>query len=498
MAQRENENGVAIIDIGSNSVRIVIYQNLLRAPMALFNEKVLCGLGRHIATTGRLEDEGMRRAFIALKRFRVLAEQNGAVIHALATAAVRDAENGAEFVEKAQGILQSELKVLSGRQEAFYAALGIVCGFQKPQGLAADMGGGSVEFTLIDGLPTGEGMTLPLGGLRLLDEYGGEWEAADKQVELAIGKHELFRKAMGGTFYAVGGTWRTFAALHMEQIGYPVRVMHHYELEAKQVKKLCRHILENKVEKIDGVKVVSSSRREMLPYGAMVLEKILAAMKPEKIIFSAFGVREGYLYSLLAEEIQKDDPLLVAAQSMARRYSRSLRHAEELDSWTKRAWGIFGVEASGEQERLRKVACWVSDISWRDMPDYRAEQALSFLLNANFVGIDHQERAFVALASYYRYQGIKKGIDKTELCELAGEELLFRAKLMGGLLRLAYLFSAGESGILSQLAFEKEKTSEIKLLIPNRLADFAGEPVHRRIKDMGKILQREIKMEIVD
>lgn len=493
-----SSTATAIIDIGSNSVRLVIYEGLSRSPVPLFNESVLCGLGSHIATTGSLDDSATTRAFTALRRFRLLCEQNSATIHPFATAAVRDADNGSEFVTLAQQILQSDIQVLSGREEAYYAALGIVCGFQSPRGLAADMGGGSVEFTLIDGDPTGEGMTLPLGGLRLLDEYGDNLPAAQQQVDDQIGSQDFFtkaKKASGGTFYAVGGTWRSLAALHMAQIDYPFRIMHHYELSGSVVKSLCRDILDSLPKDLDNLDSVSSSRRSLLPYGAMVMDRILTSMNPSKVIFSAFGVREGYLYSLFPESTKQEDPLLVSAMGLCRRYSRSPDHSHELDLWTTESFKVFGIPSDTSQDRLRRISCLVCDISWRSSPDYRAGQSLNFLLHANFVGLDHSERSSIALSSYHRHKGSKSG--STRLSEIAGSDQTFRAKLLGGLFRLAFLFSSGRSGIIPHLSFTQSANSDLFLNVPSDLSNFAGESVHRRLKDLGKLLDRNITLQMV-
>ena len=270
-------SSIAIIDIGSNSVRLVIYESLGRSPVPLFNEKVLCGLGRHIATTGALDDDAIERASTALRRYRLLATQNDSTIHAFATAAVRDASNGDKFVGIAQEILEIDLQVLTGSEEAYYAALGIVCGFQTPHGLSADLGGGSLEFTQIDGDPKGEGMTLPLGVLRLQDEYGINHDSLRTEIDSHLSTLPF---TSTDNFYAVGGTWRSLGALYMERINYPFRIMHHYELDASTVSQLCQDILSTPTPKdIDGADAISPSRRSLLPYGAIVMERILERLK---------------------------------------------------------------------------------------------------------------------------------------------------------------------------------------------------------------------------
>ena len=167
------------MDIGSNSVRLVVYEGLSRSPTILFNEKVLCGLGKGIALSGRMDDDSVQRALASLHRFKALSDQARAkTMYELATAAAREASNGADFIRQAETILQRKVRVLSGEEEARYSALGIISGFFDPDGIAGDLGGGSLELIDIKGHEIGPGITLPLGGLRLAEYAGGSLSKA--------------------------------------------------------------------------------------------------------------------------------------------------------------------------------------------------------------------------------------------------------------------------------------------------------------------------------
>ncbi|MBC7335429.1 MAG: Ppx/GppA family phosphatase, partial [Clostridia bacterium] len=217
---------VSVVDIGSNSIRLVIYEGLSRAPTVLFNEKVLCGLGKGLATTGRMDDEGVSRALAALKRFGALSRQARATaMYVLATAAAREAQNGPDFIRRAEEILGQGIEVLTGEQEALYSALGIVSGFHDPDGIAGDLGGGSLELIDIKGRELGTGITLPLGGLRLSETAGGSIAKARAYSRKLIKSAAMLERGRGRTFYAVGGTWRNIAKLHMEMRYYRLHMM---------------------------------------------------------------------------------------------------------------------------------------------------------------------------------------------------------------------------------------------------------------------------------
>jgi len=489
---------VAIIDIGSNSVRLVVYEGLSRSPTPLFNEKILCGLGAHIASTGRLDDVGVERALTALRRFRMLAMQTGAdQIHTLATAAAREAENGPDFIKRAEKVLGHEIHVLTGREEAYYAALGIVCGFHRPKGVSADMGGGSVEFTAIDGQPTGEGLTLPLGGLRLQDEADGCVRKAREIVRQALKSNPVLKKANGGTFYAVGGTWRALGRLHMASVKYPLLVMHNYQISRDEAIRMCKRLMKQEGTTVRGAQAVSSNRRPLLPYGAVLLYEIIKLMKPDRIVFSGLGVREGYLYSLLPPAVKKADPLIVASEEIAVLRARSPKHARDLIKWTEAAFKTFGVKENHDEKRYRKAACLMADINWRTHPDYRGDQALNIISNANIVGVDHPGRTYMAMASYYRHQGLIADDVSPTIRSIAPQRLAERAKLLGALFRVGYLFSAAMPGILPRTKFTRDEGGHFSLEIPFDLRDFEGERLTKRIAGLGGLLGREITWSII-
>src|SRR5437660_6048996 len=209
---------VAVIDIGSNSVRLVVYEGLTRSPTPIFNEKVLAGLGREVQSTGLLSADAVDKALGALRRFRALADAIGVKrLWVLATAACRDASNGRAFIAEAQRICGTKVDVLSGRREANYSALGVVSGVHRPDGIVGDLGGGSLELIDVHGSRIKTGVTLPLGGLALQDRSGRSMKKAEKIVKDAFDDLKLLRGGEGRTFYAVGGTWRALAQLHMAQ-----------------------------------------------------------------------------------------------------------------------------------------------------------------------------------------------------------------------------------------------------------------------------------------
>jgi exopolyphosphatase/guanosine-5'-triphosphate,3'-diphosphate pyrophosphatase len=273
---------MAVVDIGSNSVRLVVYEGAVRSPTPIFNEKVLCGLGRAIASTGRLDDESIRRALEALARFKAITRLLDVKhVRAIATAACRDAVNGSDFIARGERALGTRIQVLSGQQEAQLAANGILMGFLSPDGLAGDLGGGSLEIIDVAGNALRQSATLAVGGLRLLDASGGRMDKAIDIVDELVSGVAWRSKGRGRSFYAVGGTWRAIARLHMNERDYPLHVMHGYSMPAKEAAAFCEDIRKaKKLSAMKGSSEIARPRREVLPFGAVVLERLLKHLEP--------------------------------------------------------------------------------------------------------------------------------------------------------------------------------------------------------------------------
>jgi exopolyphosphatase / guanosine-5'-triphosphate,3'-diphosphate pyrophosphatase len=479
---------VAVVDIGSNSVRLVVYDGLRRSPTPVFNEKILCGLGRGVALSGRLGEDGVVRALAALRRFRTLARQIGVKqVYAVATAAAREASNGEEFIDMAERALGVGIDVLTGKEEARYAALGVIAGIPEADGVAGDLGGGSLELIDIKGGKLRDGVTLPIGPLRLIDMSGGSINKARKIIDEYLAKSDILERLKGRTFYAVGGTWRNLAKLHMAQSRYPLHVLHCYRLTRQQAAGVADLISGLSPSSLKDIREVSKSRSDTMPFGALVLERLLDNSRPKSVEVSVYGVREGLLYSKLPRRKRESDPLLASCWDFARHYARSPEHELELCDWTDQIFGGIGLKETPEQKRLRYAACLLADIGWRAHPDYRAERSLSMISQAAFVGVDHSGRVFLALTIFYRYEGEDCDDDLNRLLD---DESSSRAHLLSNVFRLAYILSAAMPGMLPKIGLTLGDTKTLILRLPKKLADLMGERVDKRLQGLAAEMGR--------
>lgn len=473
---------VAVVDIGSNSIRLVVFDGLKRAPAAVFNEKVLCGLGRGLQSSGRLSPEGVELAVPNLVRFTSLARSMGVGrIDLVATAAVRDAEDGQAFRATVEKLCGHPVRVLSGEEEARLSALGVVAGTPSADGIMGDMGGGSLELVEVNGGRVGRWTTLTLGPLRLMESCGDDRAKARRVIDKALDSVEWLAEGSGRTFYPVGGTWRNLARLHIEQHHYPLHAIHGHTIPRDEAVSLTRVISRLGKSSLSGIQHISRRRRETLPMGSLVLGRLLQRMQARQVTFSTYGLREGYLFHQLPAEVQREDPLLSAAAEIGERESRFGGLGESLMAWCD---ALFA-EESEEERRLRLAACHLSDVAWREHPDFRGIQALRRILHFPLVGIDHPGRAFVAYTVFLRYGESPSAKEAMQAAALLSERWRERAILLGAALRLAYRVSAATRWVLEHSALRVDgKVLELKLPSDGSVPD--GEAVQRRFKALAQ------------
>jgi len=475
---------VAIVDIGSNSVRLVIYESQSRVAATLQNEKSICAIGRDMVTSGRLHAEGCTAALEALSRFRMIADGlNVEARDAVATAAARDASNGAEFIRRAEAAWGRPIRILAGEDEARIAAEGVVAGIPDADGLAADLGGGSLDMVSVKGGQTGAAYTLPFGPLRLMDQSKGDPDKARDIVDKGLKNiPDLSAQAL----YAVGGAWRSFARVDMEEHDYPLHVLQHYIIPRARALRLCRLLAGLSKDSVRKIKVVSKRRAESLPYGAVVLERLLEAGGIKDVVISAYGLREGLLYARLPAEERAKDPLVEFARAANQRNARVPVHAQEMLNWTQ---PLFENDTP-EMVRIREASAFFSDLAWRRHPDDRATGAFAQVLNAPFAGASHRARALIAASVFHRYSGDEDFPQAVALAGLLDKDDDKRALVLGLTWRFAFSLSASAAGELANHRL-RMTPSKVILEVPTRREAIAGEPVQRRLGELADALGRK-------
>ena len=483
-AAREPRFGV--IDIGSNSIRLVVYQGPKRAPTPFFNEKVLCGLGRGQRATGCLDAEGVALALQNLPRFAALARGMGvADLHVVATAAVREAKDSADFAAMVKKRCGVDMRVLSGDEEARLSACGVIAGHPGASGIMGDLGGGSLELVSLRQGSSGDRATLPLGSFRLNEARRGG-ASLDSFIAERLAELDWLDLAGGDALHAVGGAWRALARIHMNQSGYRLRVIDRYTVSRGDMAGVVRLIGGLSQESLDRLPGVASRRLEALSSAAKLMGSLLDAARPREVVFSAQGLREGVLYDALSAKEKEHHPLLSAARAMARRFGRFDGLDGALVDWTA---PLFEDETPS-QRRLREAACIIGDTGWTEHPSYRAEYGFERALRFAVSGIDHPGRAYLAIAVSARY-GEADAPERQRFAGAIGLDLarIEAAVTLGLAIRLGLSFSGGDPAVLADSPL-KLAGKELVLAVGSMGRVMLGETVEQRLSKLADQLGR--------
>ena len=474
-----------IIDIGSNSVRLVVYAGRSRTPVVMFNEKVMAGLGRGLASDGRLSEGSMRIAVAALARFAHLARDMGVTdLRTVATAAVREARNGARFVATVRDTCGLAVEVIDGEAEARGAALGVIAGIPGADGVVGDLGGGSLELIRIAGGEVHDRISLPIGALRLDAVRKRDRRALRPFIAAALDRVEWAEKGRGKPFYTVGGSWRALTQFHIHMTDFPLPIIHQYAMAPSIPARLVRSLARVEPGTLKAVTAISTSRLPSLPGAAMLLAAVVERLGSSSIVASSYGLREGLLYERMPVALQAEDPLIAAARDEGARQGRFPEHGDLLMAWMD---DLFAGGETDAMRRLRLATCLLSDIAWRAHPDFRAERGLDIALHGNWVAITPAERAIVATGLIACFGALPATVEGARLSRLADPASLATARAWGLALRLGQRLTGGTAEPLTASRLTVEDDTLVLTLAPADAALF-GEAVTRRLKALAAVL----------
>lgn len=471
----------AIIDIGSNSIRLVVHEGSPRLPAILFNEKVLAGLGKGLAASGAIDSDALEKAETALARFAALARELGVrELRTVATAAVRDASNGHVLLTAARraGL---DVELLSGEQEAMAAGMGVLSAIPDADGIVGDLGGGSLELIRVRNGELGERTSFPLGVLRVAAIRSRGKGALDRHVRKLLKQSGWVGQGKDLPLYLVGGSWRALARLNMHLTDYPLPVIHQYGLLRPDIDRLVRTLSHVGRPALKAVPNLSGGRIPTLTDAAILLASLLRNLGSDQTVVSAFGLREGMLYGRLSPAERALDPLIVAAREEGARLGRFPEHGDLLDTWID---PLFA-DQPAEMIRLRHAACLLADVGWRANPEFRAERGMEIALHGNWVAIDGHGRALLAQALFTSLGGGTASPDP--LPQLASPADLAMAAQWGLAMRLGQRLSGGVAGPLARSSVALSGDSLALILAAEDQALY-GEAVQRRHKALAQAM----------
>jgi exopolyphosphatase/guanosine-5'-triphosphate,3'-diphosphate pyrophosphatase len=491
-----SKNYLAVIDIGSNSVRLVVFSGAERVPDVVFNEKLMAGLGEKVGDTGKMDPGAIKKAVATLKRFKALCHQMQVKeIELVATAAVRDAKNGPGFVKKVEKECGLKIRVINGIEEARLAGLGVLSGEPSALGVTGDLGGGSLELARMKDGAIYETLSLPIGPLRLMSRFGSNRSKIKKFLRETFSEIPWLAECEGENLYLVGGAWRNIVKLMMREKSNPLPILHGYSASKGEITSYSKRLSKLAVADIPFAGSIPSRRRQVIPTAALILTELLSAMKAKRAVTSSYGLREGLLFDKLSSEERTIDPFIYSCEGLANERCRFAEHSRVIFDWTRPLFKRRSVDPA-LRDRLQYAISLLSDIAWRGHPDFRAEKAVESVLHGNFVGVSHHHRAYVAIALNQAYGAPIDAPHLAQMLPLLKIDDIMEARMMGAALRLAQRLSGGAVRALelSELRLTK---STLYLGVPEEYREIANDVVLKRVRDLAQLIGRKAKIEVL-
>ncbi|SEW23957.1 exopolyphosphatase / guanosine-5'-triphosphate,3'-diphosphate pyrophosphatase [Cognatiyoonia koreensis] len=478
---------VGVVDVGSNSVRLVVFDGAARSPAYFYNEKIMCALGAGLSETGKLNPEGRVRALSAIRRFAALAEGMDILpLTAVATAAVREAEDGREFCDEVERETGVKIWIIDGKEEARLSAQGVLLGWPGSYGLVCDIGGSSMELADLKDGNVGRRVTSALGPLKLREIPGGRKARKAYIREVVAGLHEEMDFVTGQRLFLVGGSWRAIARVDMERRSYPLTVLHEYRMTARRISRTGEYIRQSDLQELRGRCGISDSRMSLVPYAVDVLKEVVRVFKPKDVAVSSYGIREGMLYEQMPDELRERDPLIEAARYAEAKDARlpgfgRLLYDFVLPLFPRAGW---------QRIRIVRAACLLHDVSWRAHPDYRAEVTFDNATRANLGGLKHSERIFLGLALLTRYSNKATAKWMEPLYGMLSLDQRREAEILGKAMRLGAMLWLNAEEPPGSLKWSKKK-GELRLTLSAHARPLYGEVAEARFAALAAAIGAE-------
>lgn len=486
---------LGVLDIGSNSVRFVIYELFGAAFTSVYNEKVLAGLGRDLRSTGRLSESGRGEALAAIKRFTLLARaQNLDRILVGATAALRVATDAKEFIASIEAETGLDISPVSGKEEARLTALGLVAADPRANGIAADLGGASLELIHVSGGDVKSGVSFPIGPFQIigrdLSDASSQNEAVIREkINTALDSQPL-PQSPNAPLYLIGGAWRNLAGIHQARHLYPLRTLQAYSLMPGAAKDLAQWAWGAGRFDVMSWQDISKRRAETLPYGGLLLDILLERLNPPEIIISTAGLREGLVYDALGETLRRRDALLDGCRDLARGSLQGLHLADPLYHFLEPLDDILPAAFEPENEsRLRRAACHLAGIGKGLHPDYRASLVFDSVLYAPLAGLTHKERAYLALILYHSYTSSQKFPNPSAINLLLSIKEREAARIYGAAIRVGVVACGRSPDLLKTLQVGLGE-NKIEIVAAASYEGLLTERVNYRLNKLCQLLGR--------
>ena len=483
---------VSIIDIGSNSIRLVAYDKINRVPRMIYTEKVFCSLAKNLDIDNSIPKKNYKKTINAIKRFyKISLDIKSSELFIFATAAIREADNGFILKNEIENITNREMIILSENDEVKLSTQGLISSFPSANGIMADLGGGSLELSLLENGKLKKFTSLKIGVVRLLNEFSKNKNKCLINILKKLNQVKWLDKFKKTNFYAIGGSFRSLANVNIWNNKYPLSIVQGYAINSIEIKKLLNLSSTIKAKTIKLIPEIENERIKTIPVASIILDNLIKKIDPKKMIFCSQGLREGFLYSLLDKKTKKIDPLIFTAKKMAKNFNNSFFDGESIFKWLS---PIF-VNENENFKRLRLAASYLSELSyWHNFKDMESDYALNTVLYYPFLSLTHEQRIFLGLTIYTACGGKINRPNILKYIKLLKKDAINAACILGNGIKLAYTVSGGLYRNLHDYSLSVSN-NEIFLITSDKKIIKTSTKIRRTLKKISKLIKiKKIKL----
>tara|TARA_Y100001960_G_C14781621_1_gene887263 strand:- start:2297 stop:3787 length:1491 start_codon:yes stop_codon:yes gene_type:complete len=467
----------AVVDLGSNSFRLVIFDDIEKYPHQYITERYRAGLAEGKDSDNFvLSDEKIDKTIKALKWFDwVCKEQHVETVVVVATSAIREAKNNEELIKRARLELGVEINIIDGETEARLSAIGALNSIKKADGLVLDLGGGSLE---IYDTNTQSQLSLPLGVLSLRAITNDNPDKAIELLKEELSKHDWIKNAKGLDIIANGGGMRSIAVLHMKKTGYTIQVPQGYEIDRVSAMPFIDELFD--VDRIAPYFTGYDDKfKTAIPYRAALLKALFEINENfAKLKFSNFGLREGVLFS----QIETTD------YNLAEKYAKNMAVEKGFGlEYSLSSYSFVSEVLQDTDHDMLYLTSLLKDIAWRVHKQYRAETLFDDILNLDFVGIDHKLRAKLAIACYFTQESRLTPRHIAIVRKILTDNDILDCRLVGQAYKLTELINPARNGDFSESTLGY-KHGILDLQTTDSIREIIHLGLEKRLKELNETL----------
>ncbi len=503
----------AIIDIGSNTIRLVLYAYSENEGLHEFgNIKTVARLRTYLLPNGEMSEEGIQLLADTLNSFReILADYHVTDIKAAATAAVRQAINNEVIISRMEQETGIKIDILSEEEEAYYGFIAIAHSMDTPSAVTIDIGGGSTEITLFINKKLQNTFSFPFGTVSLKQKFVSNSiiNETEREKIRAFVTEQFSSLAwilkLGLPIIAIGGSARNIAQIHQQKHDYPLSGIHQYEMKRSELVELRDYLTEFSFDQLKQLDGLSSDRADIIVPALEVFIALMSVVDSQSFQISKKGLREGLIISRVmrgnAKAYDKYNVFNESAKRLTKAYGRKEEEVETLVQLTEQLYmeccHLQFFEYSKQDLELLKKAANVYSIGEYIEVDSSSQHTFYLIANQSIEGLSHVDRVKLALLASYKNRDYFQRFAQPYETWISKEELK-RLRDFGAILKFVYALNMTKRNVVKKIVVEKKGNGILIEIVTSERAVAEMAQAEKQKKHIERVFKKNVELIFIE